>query len=518
MASGDLDNIHRSLRGSMNSFPFFLQSVRIQDFRMFRDAFFSLNFPVTVIAGTNGSGKTSLLLSLAMAYGWPNASSVLHPRRLFPVFQDPSNPDDSYIDNVGHPKFTYDHFIGKETMKNTIDKTNVNWRTYQKLSRPVHVQSIFAMTDHTCRSNVGSFCKRLRQQGDIPPDYLKVLGGILPRPISYQSVQIYANANGQRFAVARRGDVAYSEFNMAAGERMVLHLVDQLSALDNALVLIDEIETALHPSLQARVMRLLMDLSLRRKIQFVVTSHSEAVIDSVPEEARIFLSYSEAEGSQRILVRDIIERALYDRARRRIKIICEDVVAKAILTSVLEPIFRQEKMDYAQIDVGHDTGKDEFPAHVRALDLVGVMPDCLLVLDGDGAAVRDKILQEATQRRGAAPRVLLLPGEQGPEAWLWRCLRRDPALFATTLGLATDVLEQILDGVAGLYASAKEGSEKYKAILETLSEQFGRPPADIARIVARCVIDQPLHPLAVETAPFCGALRDAIQDWRGRQS
>jgi len=54
-------------------------------------------------------------------------------------------------------------------------------------------------------------------------------------------------------------DRNYSEFHMASGERAVLRLSIDISNLENALVLIDEVEAGLHPNIQ----RLLM-LELQR--------------------------------------------------------------------------------------------------------------------------------------------------------------------------------------------------------------------------------------------------------------
>lgn len=507
------------LRGAKRSFPHHLQSVRIRNFRMFKDLQVELPFPVAVIAGANGSGKTSLLLSLAMGYGWETArgfKSKHHPKRLFPEY---SGADDAFADDPGHPEFTYTHVTRSSTFQCFVDRPRVNWRaSFKSIGRPIHIQSLFSLSDHTSRNNVNQFCKRLNFDSEIPADYLKLLSDMLPPPISYDAIRIYTNLNQQRFAVARRGTAAYSEFNMAAGERIVLHLVDQLRdpALDGALVLIDELETALHPSLQRIVMRYLLDLSLRRQMQIVVTSHSEEVIDSVPEEARVFLSYDPDRGAQQVAVRDIIERALYGQARRKLKIICEDEIAKQVLTSFLAPIFVDERLDFAQIDVGHDTGKDEFPAHVRALDLVGVLSDCVFVLDGDAGAVRDKILTAATANQRSAPAILLLPGARGPEAWLWSAVRAAPERLAQQLRLDPALLAQVVADTAALFAAARKSADDDKVIWTSLAERLRLAPTDLARDVARVVAEDPDHPAAAACAPFRGALRDAVRAWRSR--
>ena len=46
----------------------------------------------------------------------------------------------------------------------------------------------------------------------------------------------------------------YSEFHMSSGERSILRISKDISALENALVLIDEIDTGLHPYTQQQAM------------------------------------------------------------------------------------------------------------------------------------------------------------------------------------------------------------------------------------------------------------------------
>ncbi|MYF20854.1 MAG: ATP-binding protein, partial [Synechococcus sp. SB0677_bin_5] len=81
----------------------------------------------------------------------------------------------------------------------------------------------------------------------------------------------------------------YSELHMAAGERSVLRLSLEIAQLRAALVLIDEVETGLHPWVQKLLLLQLQQLALRNNLQIIVTSHSPVVLNSVPARGRIFL-------------------------------------------------------------------------------------------------------------------------------------------------------------------------------------------------------------------------------------
>ena len=73
------------------------------------------------------------------------------------------------------------------------------------------------------------------------------------------------------------------------GERAIVRMSKDISGLENALVLIDEVDTGLHPYTQKQTMLELQRSALRQKLQIIVASHSPVVLDSVPPEARIFL-------------------------------------------------------------------------------------------------------------------------------------------------------------------------------------------------------------------------------------
>jgi predicted ATPase len=80
----------------------------------------------------------------------------------------------------------------------------------------------------------------------------------------------------------------YSGFHQGAGEIAAAELL----AVDypkNGIVLIDEIETSLHPRAQRRLMRDLARVAREQELQIVLTTHSPYVLDELPPEARIYL-------------------------------------------------------------------------------------------------------------------------------------------------------------------------------------------------------------------------------------
>lgn len=87
----------------------------------------------------------------------------------------------------------------------------------------------------------------------------------------------------------------YSERNFSLGELCVLKLLKNIeSCPNNSLLLIDEIEMALHPSAQIRLFRLLERLAKPKNLTVIVSSHSVSLIKTVARANLIHLMRDES--------------------------------------------------------------------------------------------------------------------------------------------------------------------------------------------------------------------------------
>jgi hypothetical protein len=77
----------------------------------------------------------------------------------------------------------------------------------------------------------------------------------------------------------------YSGFQAGAGETVLAELL-QLEIPPYSIVLIDEVESSLHPRLQRRLIRDLAELARQLELQIVLSTHSPIVLDELPAEAR----------------------------------------------------------------------------------------------------------------------------------------------------------------------------------------------------------------------------------------
>lgn len=94
----------------------------------------------------------------------------------------------------------------------------------------------------------------------------------------------------KRCYVVDSGEGPYSSYNAATGEESLIGILrDSLECPSGSLVLIDEVEAGLHPTIQRKLCKVIGQISWEQKKQFVMTTHSSTIIDSFPPGSRRFL-------------------------------------------------------------------------------------------------------------------------------------------------------------------------------------------------------------------------------------
>jgi len=354
--------------------------------------------------------------------------------------------------------------------------------------------------------------RRALKDDKVPAELLVFAHRILQ--FRYSAIRVLtcdAQEHDLLFAIREEpGNLCYSEFQMSAGERAVLRLSRDISGLRDALVLIDELEAGLHPFTQQQLMLELQRLALRNDLQIIVTTHSPAVLESVPPEARIFLERTGDTVVVKPVLRDVIQRVLYGRPLDRLLVLCEDEVAEAIIQGVLDVLGPRLDLTGSNIEIGRDTGESEFPGHVKGFALFGQLENLVVVLDGDARSSENAVRQAAGPRSGSI-NLLFLPGDQSPEAWLWDCLRRRTADYAEVFGMDPQTLASVLDQHEGLFAGATDSKRNIaKHRLGSLAEDIRREVPSIARFVGR----HEAHLSDGALVEFRDQLHDIIERWR----
>ena len=502
------------LQGKKLHMPHFLAEISLKGIRGIDDLRVLFDYPVSVIAGGNASGKSTVLFAAACAYKVPGAGvKDFVPSTLFPDYRPRAGQRQDHTGEIVIA-FGYDTPEGRQAMRwrrskgwnrSFLGRKNASQperplylRTLSNLSNPSEVRGVLSMSRLTA----------LPQEAPLTASQIEFAQQMLP--FSYAEVVNLSSGTKNLLFAAQQSGAAYSELHMASGERALLRLAREIAQLRGALVLIDEVEAGLHPWVQQLLMLQLQQLALRNDLQIIVTSHSPVVLDSVPANGRIFLERDEqGRVSVRPAYRDIVQNALYGRSGDALNLLCEDTAAEGLLQGVFDVLLPRQRIRWESVRIGRDTGADEFPMHATAFRKFGQIDNFVFVLDGDkhSSDITGKIHAQAKQD---IP-ICYLPGSDGPEVWVWDRLRHNPAA-AKELHLDPAELSERMARLDAVYDTA---SDRPAAIAKTklhgLAEPLGRDTPDLCRVLARLEANR--QDSAIQ--PLLEGLENAILQWRG---
>ena len=514
MIARELREVWDALRASNGHREEALAAVRIRELRGIRDIRIPLEYPVSVLAGPNGCGKSTVLFACACAYDVVGGSARdLTPGSLFPNFTSRQQAVSSDAPQQTELDFQYLHHGSDVSMswrrRRSWTRRFTSRNGDRQPQRQVYLRTLANLTNP---SEVRSVLQRGRKQvrsETLDPELLIFAHRILPWRYRNLSL-IRGPASDLLFAriegLARTG---YSEFHMSSGERSILRISKDISRLENALVLVDEVEAGLHPYTQQQTMLELQRSALRRNLQIVVASHSPVVLDSVPPEGRIFLDRDDATGQVRRApaYRDVFQKALYGTSLDQLSILCEDAVAEGVIRGVLDVLNVDMGLLHGDVVIGRNTGRDEFPGHIRTLAKFDRLSGFILVLDGDSRALEDR-LRTVAEQHGHAVQLVFLPGDDAPEQWLWDRVRKRPDDYAARLGLAAADMQKSLHDLERLFDGKVQQRDAAKVSITALADRLERTVPDVARIVGQREAEKKTIPELLE------GLKTMIERWR----
>lgn len=517
MIERNLRQIWEQLRAKKPQLARFLEDVRLKDLRGISDLRVPFAYPVSVLAGQNGCGKSTVLFALACAYKVPRTGvKAFAPSTLFPDFR-PSQ-EGFPRDTPGAVRLVYNYLHDGERLGMQWAFKRGWTRSFQgrkDAQQPERVVSLRRLRNLSNPSEVRSMLQLGRAelaQSDISSELLTFAQQVLPFRYA-RLLRLSARRKGgdkEILYAVREDQGRYSEFHMSAGERALLRLSSEISEMRGALVLIDEIEAGLHPYVQQQLMLQLQRLALRNDLQVIVATHSPAVLDAVPPEARLFLERTASNVELRPPFRDVIQRAFYGRSFDRLSILCEDDAAEAIVRGVLDVLKPRLNIFDEDVEIGRDTGKQEFPGHVRTIARFRRLDAFVFVLDGDARDVEAKIEKAAHEERQAVS-LVFLPGTASPEEWVWTRLAESRELYATEFGVEAAGFGRLLDDLEKLYATAADSAaNKAKGRMESLANELKRTAVEVCRTVARRALEAETS----DVRTFAREIEERILTWR----
>lgn len=331
-----------------------LSKIVIHNFRKFaEESEINFGFPITVIVGKNGSGKTTVMKAIKLLSkrripqdeffetviddgGFQNADITYTLDGQFfrykRIRQNEWGKEGKIPENLG---ITY---IQTKTMVGAIDKSFLYDNIGKKTVRTQKVEYIIKQSKKL-KQNSASNSER-KQRHFLTNNTIDVVNSILQGNI--KTIEMirhkYYNGTWGTSVIFNDGN-QYTEYNAGSGEFVIANMVDQIQRVPSeSILLLDEPEVSLHPGAQKRLISYILDVIKKKKIQVIITTHSTTIVENLPKEAiKCF----------RKIENDLIaieEQVLYQNAFLELEadiidkkyIIVEDNLAKTIIEGILK--------------------------------------------------------------------------------------------------------------------------------------------------------------------------------------
>lgn len=453
-----------------------LEALHVRSMRGISDVRIDFRFPISVICGPNGSGKSTFAHTALCVFRKPNNKKSFNINQFF--FQSDIDKNLFTDESEVFAYYTFPYTATTPpTRYNRIYRNIDRWRGYDRRPfRGIIYIGLLVYLPKVERRDLSVYARtRLKRGLRTPIDdgarlhINRILGSnssaidIQKLHDSYREIDV--------FCVSRGAAAAYSESNMGLGEGRVIKMVVEIeNAPPKSLIVIDEPEIALHEAAQGKFAQYLADASDRLGHQFILTSHSPALISELPSDALIYI---ERRGGKVVSV----EGATYKEA-------------KALLTS---------KAYENTIWVEDETAKSILENLLRRIDPSLIASTKVSVLTGGEAGIRSAMkslsklnigriaVLDADQKPSEEIGILSLPGSMSPEKEIFACpdviemLLRE---YGVTEDQIDDIREQ-KDSHSWFFLVSKECCElieniKSKCILayvrsidEKVVEEFG---------------------------------------------
>jgi predicted ATPase len=275
-----------------------LLKLHIRGFRTHTDTLLDFESPVTALCGVNGTGKSTVLQLAAAAYQSPGQRYYISTFILAGSLDRKPFLDNASVDITYAEPPASDGRVPARTL--TVSRSGSSWSGYDRQpTRPVvYLGSGFYLPpserDADFKALFGNNTFVARSKRHLGDEVIARVSKILlcKYDAAHQNMmrKNYARRHTQLISAKREGGFEYSEANMGSGEARLYALVTKLELVpEKSLVLTEEPETALHPCAQFELGKYLMDVAMRRKIQIILTTHSEYLLVALPQESRIYL-------------------------------------------------------------------------------------------------------------------------------------------------------------------------------------------------------------------------------------
>lgn len=460
-------------------------------------------YPISAIAGENGSGKSTFLAMAACAYHNKKSGYKLGERKAtYYTFSDFFVQSNNEVPPSGikiRYLIRHDNWIrgGKKVdsgpgWQTRSKKDGGKWNNYDsRVNRNVVYFGIQRVVPHYERSAHKSYRSRFKKSSlgqEIRERIRDIASKIIGK--TYTEFEIHKHSK-YSLPVTSYNGVRYSGFNMGAGESAVFEILTALfEAGRGTLLVIDEIELGLHEKAQRRLIEELKLLCKEFHCQIICSTHSHVILDTLPPEARFFVEV--LSGNTVItpgISPDLACGKLSGRNSHEIDFFVEDGAAKSILEIGL-PLTLRERIKVTPIGSSEAVLRQLSSRYLEGQD------NCLAILDGDKRGEHTTALRRVRENvetryreseeeinQWCENRIHYLPGNTWPEKCLIEITmaQEDKQYLLEQWGLEN--VERINRDLENALLAGKHN--EFYALHENVQQSVDQVRADVVRFVNR---------------------------------
>lgn len=331
---------------------------------------------VYALVGENGTYKSTLMHILSGLLASKNLNNLL---KLKSENIDISNIN--YIDNDCSVKFKW-----AQNSRWAMNTTNTSW-------------SDFKYEGYYEQALLGHRISRTSKAIKVPKptnlededDFIKDAMNTILNTKTFEHLYIQKKSRYEIFRFLKINDsTTISEFNFSTGMFLLLNLIIQLHKLSKktnekkSLILIDEVEMALHPLAQMKLVDYLKKFSKKYNAIVIMATHSVNVINNIHHDNIFFL---ERQGDDICLINpcypSYASKMLYVNDSYDHVILVEDIMARYYIQHVISKNNLLQSSSYIIVPAGGDTQVISFSKFARDRKIFGTNAKYKIILDGD---------------------------------------------------------------------------------------------------------------------------------------
>lgn len=333
--SREVRRLERSWQNE-TAWPKRLDWIEIDNIRGWQGQRIRFPFPIVAISGENGSGKSTIIQACGAVYQkYKSTGSVKQKGTKYASDFFPS----TFWDEIRNAQIRFGYTEGREVKESSIRKHTERWKgNVERPIRPVQFLDLSRILPISGRTGYAKIAKSTHTEASaetFDESRLGRLSNILGHKYD-QAKMAKADVDLERpIPVLRRTNAAYSGYHQGQGETTIAELI-QADLPKYGLILIDEIESSLHPRAQRRLVRDLATVCRERELQIILTTHSPYVLEELPKEAR--LQIFEQDGERQAMIGVSPEFALShmdDVSHPECEIYVEDEAARTLVAEML---------------------------------------------------------------------------------------------------------------------------------------------------------------------------------------